>query len=102
MYELEYLPSALKDMTEIIRYISRELNNPTAADNLAVEFTKSADRLKDFPYSNKLYTPIRPLKNEYRKCIVNNYIMFYSVNENKKTVTIYRVIYAKRDYDKII
>lgn len=101
MYKLEYLPSAVKDMTEIVRYIIYELNNPTAADNLAVEFIKSADRLKNFPYSNQVYTPIRSLKNEYRKCIVNNYIMFYSVNESQKTVIIYRVIYGKRDYDNI-
>lgn len=37
MYKLEYLPVARKDMLEIVRYISRELQNPDAADRLAVE-----------------------------------------------------------------
>ena len=31
MYKLEYLPVARKDMIEIVRYISRELQNPDAA-----------------------------------------------------------------------
>ena len=34
MYKLEYLPVARKDMLEIVRYISRELQNPDAADRL--------------------------------------------------------------------
>ena len=35
LYKLEYLPVARKDMLEIVRYISRELQNPDAADRLA-------------------------------------------------------------------
>ena len=35
MYKLEYLPSALRDMTEIARYISAELKSPAAAEKLA-------------------------------------------------------------------
>ena len=37
MYKLEYLPVARRDMIEIVRYISQELQNPTAADQLAME-----------------------------------------------------------------
>ena len=35
MYKLEYLPVAQRDMVEIVRYISGELQNPAAADRLA-------------------------------------------------------------------
>ena len=42
MYKLEYLPVARKDMIEIVRYISRELQNPDAADRLAVELVNAA------------------------------------------------------------
>ena len=102
MYKLEYLPVALNDMVDIVRYIKSELKNPIAADNLANEFVKSAEALIDFPYLNPVYHHIRPLKKEYRKLLVKNFIMFYYVDEAVKIITIARVIYAKRDYGKII
>ena len=43
MYKLEYLPVARKDMLEIVRYISGELQNPDAADRLAVELVDAAE-----------------------------------------------------------
>lgn len=102
MYKVEYLPSALKDMSEIISYITKELDNRTAAGKLSEKFIETAGRIGDFPYSNPVYIPIKPLKNEYRKVVVENYLMFYSVNEEEKTVTVSRVIYGKRNYDKTI
>ena len=43
MYKLEYLPVARKDMLEIVRYIRGELQNPDAADRLAVELVDAAE-----------------------------------------------------------
>ena len=102
MYKLEYLPTALNDMVEIVNYISAELKNPSAANRLSEEFIKAAEMLTDFPYSNPVYNPLRPLKNEYRKTVVENYIMFYWVDEANKKITIVRVVHGKRDYGKII
>ena len=84
MYKLEYLPVARKDMLEIVRYISRELQNPDAADRLAGELVNAAEGVLLFPYATPTYQPIRPLKHEYRKILVQNYLMFYWVDEEKK------------------
>ena len=102
LYRVEFLPSAQADMVEIVRYISQELFNPIAAENLAEDFVKTADSLVTFPYAHEAYIPIRPLKHEYRKASVKNYLMFFWVEEEKKTVTIARVIYAARDYGKLL
>ena len=101
MYKLEYLPLALRDITEIVRYISKDLSNPTAAENLANTFIESAENLKEFPYANSVYTPIRSLNREYRRVFVCNYTMFYFVNEDTKTITISRIVYSKRDYENL-
>jgi len=98
LYKLEYLPVARQDMIEIAQYISRELSNPMAAEQMAVELVEAGDRLAEIPYASPAYIPIRPLKREYRKLPVQNYLMFYWVNEAEKMVTVARVIYAKRDY----
>jgi len=58
----------------------------------------AAEKLKGFPYANALYIPLKPLKNEYRKLIVKNFIMFYWVDESTNTITIARVLYSKRDF----
>lgn len=102
MYTLEYLPIAKKDMIEISQYIGVKLSNPTAADNLAEKMVDAAESLTDMPYKCSVYISPRPLKHEYRKLLVNNYIMFYYVNELEKIITIARVIYAKRDFIKLL
>ena len=96
-YAIEYLPSALEDLKEIIRYIAHTLQNPKAAERLGLEIIKKTDLLADFPYSAPRYTPIKPLEYEYRKLLVKNYFVFYRIDETKKTVTVARVIYAKRN-----
>lgn len=98
MYNLEYLPVARQDMIDIVRYIGRELNNPKAAERMAVELIDAGNRIASFPYANPAYIPIRPLKHEYRKLLIRNYLMFYWVNEENNLVTIARVIYARVKY----
>ena len=102
MYKLEYLPVARKDMLEIVRYISGELQNPDAADRLAVELVDAAESVLTFPYATPAYQPVSPLKHEYRKILIQNYLMFYWVDEEKKLVTVARVVYAKRDYGRLL
>ena len=89
-------------MVEIVMYISRELNNPLAADRLAAEFVEAGERIPAFPYANPAYIPLRPLKYEYRKLVVQNYMMLYWVDEENKVVTVARVIYGKRDFERLL
>ena len=102
MYSVEYMPLAVQDMVEIVVYITRELNNPTAAECIAEQLTKAGESLRDFPYAQPAYTPLRPLKHEYRKLLVENYMMLYWVTETEKRVTIARVVYARRKYAKLL
>ena len=102
MYKVQFLPLAQNDLVEIVGYIANKLHNKQAANRLADEIIKATDTLADFPYAYPAYTPIRPTKNEYRKISVQNYLIFYTVDEKSKFVTVSRVVYAKRDYDKLI
>lgn len=102
MYKVEYLPIAMNDMIEIARYIGIKLANPDAAEKIADLMVSEADKLCELPHRFKVYTPIKPLKHEYRKLLVKNYIMFYRIDELQKTVTIARVIYSGRDYYKLL
>lgn len=102
MYQLEYLPIAMQDMVEIARYISHKLLNPTAAGKLADEMISAAEGIVAFPYSKPVHITPKPLKQEYRRLAVKNYAMFYWVDETEKKIVIARVIYACRDFDKLL
>ena len=102
IYEVKYLPSARQDMVDIVSYISKELKNSVAALALADAFISQETDIAAMPYAFPAYTPIRPLKHEYRTALVKNYLMFFWISELEKTVTVARVIYAARDYSKII
>ena len=102
MYELEYLPIAKREMADIAGYISNVLHNPAAAEKLSDEMVEAAEKLTMFPYSNGAFVQVFPFKQEYRRLIVRNYIMFYYIDEAKKLVTVARVIYARRDYGRLL
>lgn len=102
LYNVQFLPLAQNDLLEIVQYIANDLFNKQAANKLADEIIKATDTLADFTYAYSIYNPIRPINTEYRKLIVQNYMVFYSVDEKIKTVTVARIVYAKRDYDKLV
>ena len=102
MYSVEYLPLSMPDTVEIVVYIPQELNNPAAAESIAERLAEAGESLRDFPYAQPAYTPLRPLKHEYRKLLVENYMMLYWVTETEKRVTIARVVYARRNYAKLL
>ena len=41
-------------------------------------------------------------KKGYRKLIVDNFITLYKVDDEKKIVTVMRVIYGRRQYEKLL
>lgn len=103
MYNLEYLPTARQDMIDIVQYISQELKNPIAAERLAIEMVEAAEKILIFPYAAApVYLPIRSLKHEYRKILVQNYLIFYWIDESKKLVTVARVLYARRNHNRLL
>ena len=89
-------------MIDIAKYIGVKLENPEAAERLAEKMIEAAEKLTDMPYKCPMYIPVKPLRHEYRKLIVQKYIMFYWVDEDKKLITIARVVYSGRDYENLL
>ena len=102
MYELDFLPIARRDMTEIVRYISHQLQNPSAAEQLADEMIEAVEAARSFPYAAPPNFPIRPVKHDYRKLLVQSYLIFYWVDDRARKITAARAVYAKRDYASLL
>ena len=58
-------------------------------------------RLEQNPYSC-VEVHIKPHNEVYRKLVIDNYIALYEVDEKYKQVVIYRVVYGRMDYLKLM
>lgn len=94
-YEIEYLPSAQKDIIDIIEYI--KLDNPSATLNFVDKLDESISQLADFPLIGIAPKDSRLQLLNYRMLIVDNYLVFYVLKD--RTVEIRRIIHGKRKYD---
>ena len=96
-YSLKLSLKASEDLEQIYSYITGKLFAQAAAHNLLVKIERNIMKLRYFPYSGSFVLD-QYLKNKgYRKLVVDNYIVFYLVNERDKHGVIMRVLYgAKR------
>ncbi|MDK2901982.1 MAG: toxin ParE1/3/4 [Thermosediminibacterales bacterium] len=101
-YTLKITPAASEDLDKIYNYISNELYNESAAENLMGKIEDSFMRLRDFPFSCNLVADEFLRNKGYRKLIVENYIGFNIVDEEKQQVIIMRVLYGRQKYQDII
>lgn len=96
-YDIEVLEKADEDMRRLGRYISEELQSPMAAERITDKLWDEIERLAKNPYVYQVYIPLSSLKREYRKILVENYYVFYYINEEEKKITVSRVVYARRN-----
>ena len=92
MYRVRYLPSADLDMIDAEIYLYEY--SPSAVDKLTEAVQKQTANLKDYPfmypvYEKKPYFHLMPLPYEY--------LCFYHVDENSKTVEVHRILRGMRD-----
>ncbi len=97
-YSIVYTRLAKSDIGEIVTYTSETLKAPKAALDLVSALEKSIKTLEKFPYAHQVYITNKMLENEYRFIPVKNYLVFYTVKEDKKKVIISRIFYGSMDY----
>jgi len=101
MYKIQYTLSATKDIYEIFNYISNTLKNKTAALELMKKLKTEEENIILFPYGNPKYR-LKKLDFKYRRAIVNNYSIFYTIDKKKKLITVSRILYNKREFRKVL
>jgi len=101
-YLVKMTPKAGTDLDNIYRYISEELFAVSAAANILEGLETGIMRLREFPFSCN-YVADEFLRNKgYRKLIIDNYIVFYLVDEENEQVIIMRVLYGKQKYENLL
>lgn len=96
-YEVRVTRQALKQMKEIVHYISNDLMSPDAADNLLDKFRTEILKLSTFPKKHALIEE-EPWRTEgIRKIVVKNFLIYYWVDDDNSRVQVTAVIYSRRD-----
>ena len=97
-YKIEVTLTAQKDLHEIMEYIALKLYNLEAARRQVKRIRVAIDHAAENPYMYPVYYPEETLKHDYRKLPVDRYLVFYWVDEERKTITVARVLYSRRNY----
>jgi plasmid stabilization system protein ParE len=101
-YLLNITDIAEEDILSAARYISQVLKNPAAANSLLDEIERHETILGNtpgiYPFVSDKYLAGKGLKY----VIIKNFLLFYTIDENDKTVKISRFLYGRRDWKNIL
>ncbi|QUH26182.1 type II toxin-antitoxin system RelE/ParE family toxin [Serpentinicella alkaliphila] len=97
-YSIEITEPAEADLHQIAKYIAIELLEPKLAMKVLNTIEKAVLSLEEMPFRHPVVNDNRLCQLGIRQVIVDNYIIFYVINEKKKLVTIIRILYRKRDW----
>ena len=100
-FQIEFLSSALNDITEIISAFIM-LGSKNGAIRMKEKINKAAQQLSVFPFSGVTVPDDKLARSGYRMIIIEKYLMFYRIFEDDKKVIIYRVLNGKINYPTLL
>ncbi len=101
-YQIETTEPAENDLFEVKRYISEELLEPRVAERIINKIAEAIFELEEMPLRNALVIDERLALVGIRKLIIDNYIIFYIVDEGRRIVTIIRILFGRRDWVNLL
>ena len=96
IYSVNISAQADKDIRAIYEYIALTLMSP---ENANAQLSKLEDRINKLDNLPKRFPKY---KNEIRFMPVDNYLVFYTVDDVSKNVSILRVMYGKRNIENTL
>lgn len=101
-YKIQISDTAEKDLSEILDYISIRLQEPVVALNLLHRIQKEILSLHRMPERYRLVTDDYLAARGFRMLRVENYLVFYTVDQEYSMVNIVRVLYGKREWNTLL
>jgi len=101
-YDVKISISASNDLDEIYSYISETLYADDAAKKLMREIEKSILSLSEFPHRFSASLDVSLAQRGYRRIVVKNYVILFTVDESTHTVYVARIFHGKMNYSKYV
>ena len=97
-YRVIVIPTAEREINRIYEYILKDLELDETAKNLMKRIEEIINTLK---YAPHIFTKVERnygLDMKYRRIVVKNYVILYTIDEKKQIVYIAHMYYKKRNY----
>ncbi|MBO4650408.1 MAG: type II toxin-antitoxin system RelE/ParE family toxin [Clostridiales bacterium] len=101
-YKVLYSPAAKDDLRGIYRYIAVDLVEPGFARKQIDRIREKIRNLGAFPKKHQAVDWEPWASMGMRRIPVDNYVVFYLVNDSHNQVMIVRIFYGGRDIENII
>ena len=101
-YKVIFTETAEIELDSIYEYISKTLLSENSAKKLMGKIEEKTLKLEIFPESHSIADKYIINDIQYRKLIVDNYILLYHIDEDKKQINIIHAFYGRRNYLKDI
>ena len=97
-YEIAITETCMEEIDENCAYIEKVLKAEVAANRLRKKIKESIQKLK---YSPKIYAKINKtdrMKRNYRRIVIDNYVIIYTIVKEYNTILISHMYYGGRNY----
>jgi plasmid stabilization system protein ParE len=95
-YDIVFLPAANQDLEEIADYLAGYYESTVTKFRAAL--LKKIESIRRNPYicQKSRYS------DKYRRAIINDYVLYYAIDEDKNLITVYLVIHVSRDVERYL
>ena len=97
-YNVKLTDQFLDEFEEICDYISNKLKNIDASNRLREKVIYNILLLENSPRMCTEIEKVNRTEKQYRRMIVTNYVILYTINELEKVVYIAHIYYGGRNY----
>ena len=101
-YKIVIEQTAENDLLGILSYISDTLHEPSIAMKIYGLIKKEILNLNRMPFRFEVVNEEPYRSMGVRRIPVENYTVFYIVDENEKTVHIFRILYNRREWQYLL
>ncbi|WP_286944955.1 type II toxin-antitoxin system RelE/ParE family toxin [Acetobacterium sp. UBA5834] len=101
-YNIEISEPAENDLRDMIHYISSQLSSLMTTTNMMDIIEEGLLGLADLPQKCPAVRDDRLAAMGYRKLLIKNNVAFFTIVEHSKVVNIERILYARRDWLRIL
>ena len=97
-YRVKLTEQFLEDFEAICDYISNKLKNINASNRLREKVIYNILLLENSPRMCTEIEKTDRAERQYRRLVVNNYVILYTIDEPEKMVYIAHIYYGERNY----
>ena len=97
MYKIINTASFERDLDSIMDYLINSLQTKNAAVRLLERTEEIVSHISENPYMFPLYYDKEIAERGYHFAVIGNYLLFYTISEEKRTVILSRLLYGRRN-----